>query len=140
MAAAQCHVHDGWVRIYTKGGYDWAARMPGIVADLEMLPVRSAVLDGEACIVGEDGVTDFFAIHAALAAKSKPNAILYAFDLLHLDGEDLRARILVERRAMLAELLVSAGPSIHLSEHDTENGHALLKAACDMGLEGIVAK
>jgi bifunctional non-homologous end joining protein LigD len=137
---AQCHVHQGQVRIYTKSGHDWSTRMPGIVADLETLVPHSAVIDGEACMVGADGKTDFFAIHAALASKSAPDAILYAFDLLYLDGEDLRVRPLIERRAMLAELLASAGPSIILSEHETENGQALLKAACDMGLEGIVAK
>jgi bifunctional non-homologous end joining protein LigD len=119
---AQCHVHEGRVRIYTKSGHDWAARMPGLVADLEALQVRSV------------------AIHAALASKKAPDAILYAFDLLHLDGEDLRPRPLIERRTRLVEVLIGAGPSLHLSEHDTGTGPAMLKAACEMGLEGIVAK
>jgi bifunctional non-homologous end joining protein LigD len=98
------------------------------------------VIDGEAVIVGADGVSDFFALHAAMARGAAPEAVLFAFDLLHLDGEDLRARPLAQRRALLAELLVGAGDHVHLSEHHVGEGPALLKAACDMGLEGIVAK
>jgi bifunctional non-homologous end joining protein LigD len=96
-------------------GHDYAARLPGIVADLAALPVRSAVIDGEACIAGPDGITDFFALHGALARKSAPDAILYAFDLLYVDGEDLRARPLVERRTRLAEIVAGAGSAIVLS-------------------------
>lgn len=58
------------------------------------LKVRSAVIDGEAIVVGEDGLSDFFTLHAALARKSAPRAVLVAFDLMHLDGEDMRGRVL----------------------------------------------
>ena len=114
--------------------------MPAIRAALERLDVQSAILDGEAVVLGRDGISDFFALHAALAAGSAPNAILYAFDLLHLEGEDLRPRPLVERRAMLAELLGASPPALQLSEHLLGDGAGMLRAACDMGLEGIVAK
>lgn len=137
---AQCHVHAGHVRIFTRRGHEWSDRMPGIRVALERLPVQSAILDGEAVIVGPDGVSDFFALHKALANQHAPEAILYAFDILHLDGEDLRPKQLVERRAMLAELLVGAYPALQISEHLLGDGAAMLKAACDIGLEGIVAK
>ena len=87
---AQCHVNGGQVRIFTKNGFDWAARMPAIVASLEQLPVSSAVIDGEAVMEGPDGITDFFALHTALANKSAPRAFLYAFDLLHLNAHQAR--------------------------------------------------
>jgi bifunctional non-homologous end joining protein LigD len=136
----QAHVLDGRVRLYTKGGHDWTERAPGIAGDLAQLAVRSAVLDGEAIMNDDAGVSDFFALHAAMAKRSAPSAVYMAFDLLHLDGEDLRPRPLIERRAMLAEQLVHGGGYLHLSEHHTGEGEALFKAACELGLEGIVAK
>lgn len=137
---AQAQVHGDLVRIFTKSGLEWSDRMPAIVAAMRELPVASAVIDGEAVMVGADGISDFFALHAALAAKRAPEAILVAFDLLELAGEDLRPRPLTDRRAMLAELLIGAPAAIQLSEHLNDGGEAMLQHACAMGLEGIVAK
>lgn len=137
---AQCHVAGDNVRIFTKNGFDWAARMPAIGAALRGLPAVDAVIDGEAVMEGPDGVTDFFALHAALASKSAPRAFLYAFDLLHLDGEDLRALPLDERRLLLEDLLTNAPPALRFSEHVLGDGAAVFEAARELGLEGIVAK
>ncbi len=137
---AQCHVNGGQVRIFTKNGFDWAARMPAIVAALEQLPVSSAVIDGEAVMEGPYGITDFFALHAALAAKSAPRAFLYAFDLLHLNGDDLRDLPLDERRLLLEDMLNHQPPALRFSEHVLGDGPAVYRAACELGLEGIVAK
>jgi bifunctional non-homologous end joining protein LigD len=136
----QAHLHEGEVWLFTKSGLDWTDRMPGIAEAVRALPVRSAILDGEAIMEDEEGVSDFFALHAALAQKRAPHAILMAFDLLSLEGVDLRDRALVERRGMLAETLVQAAPGLDLSPHSLEGGEGLLKAACERGLEGIVAK
>lgn len=138
---AQAHVNAGAVRIYTKSGYDWAARMPKIRSALEALPVEAAVIDAEAVMVGEDGITDFFALHSALARKHATAAFLYAFDLLHLDGQDLRELPLDERRLLLEDLLIRAGepPAVRFSEAIGEDGADVIEA-CRMGLEGIVAK
>jgi bifunctional non-homologous end joining protein LigD len=137
---AQCHVNGGNVRIFTKSGFDYAPRMPGIVQALQALQVDSAVIDGEACMEGPDGVTDFFALHAALSAKSAPAAFLYAFDLLHLNGEDLRSLPLDERRLLLEDLLIYGPETLRFSEHVLEDGPSVAAAACQLGLEGIVAK
>ena len=137
---AQCHVTAGQVRIFTKNGFDWASRMPAIVSSLEQLPVSSAVIDGEAVMEGPDGITDFFALHAALAAKSAPRAFLYAFDLLHLNGDDLRDLPLDERRLLLEDMLGHTPPALRFSEHVLDDGPAVYRAACELGLEGIVAK
>jgi ATP-dependent DNA ligase len=76
----------------------------------------------------------------AASPISRTAAILFAFDLLDLDGEDLRKRPLGERKALLARLLKRATSGIHLSEHDDGDGEALFRAACRMGMEGIVSK
>jgi bifunctional non-homologous end joining protein LigD len=136
----QAHVLDGRVRLYTNGGHDWTERLPGIAGDVGGLPVRSAVLDGEAILNDADCLPDFFALHSAMAERSAPGAVFMAFDLLHLDGQDLRSRPLIERRAMLAEVLLPSGPHLHSSEHQAGEGAALFDAACKLGLEGIVAK
>jgi bifunctional non-homologous end joining protein LigD len=136
----QSHVSGGQVRLFTKGGFDWAARMPAIAQALQALQVDDAVIDGEAWMEGPDGISDFFALQAALAKKHAPAAFLYAFDLLHLNGEDLRARPLTERRELLEDLLTNATRPIRFSEAFEDDGPTIAAMACQMGLEGIVAK
>ena len=100
-----CVVDQGAVSIYTRRGLNWADRMPSIARALSALKVRSAVIDGEAIVIGEDGLSDFFSLHAALAQKSAPRAVLVAFDIMQLDREDLRGRVRKDRRAMLADVV-----------------------------------
>src|SRR6516164_128681 len=108
-------IDRGRAQIFTRRGHDWSARMPNIKAALERLKVKSAVIDGEVVMSDKDGVSDFFALHLALARKCAPNATLMAFDLLELDGEDLRPRAVEERRARLEKLLRKPGPSLQFS-------------------------
>ncbi|MFC3692574.1 ATP-dependent DNA ligase [Chenggangzhangella methanolivorans] len=138
----QAHVNAGAVRLFTKSGLDWADRAPKIRSALERLPVEAAVIDAEAVMVGEDGISDFFALHSALAKKRAPQAFLYAFDLLHLDGQDLRELPLDERRLLLEDLLLRAGEpeAIRFSENVEGAPADIVAAACRMGLEGVVAK
>ncbi|SEF00201.1 bifunctional non-homologous end joining protein LigD [Rhizobiales bacterium GAS188] len=133
-------VDRGAVKIFTRRGHDWADRMSGIREALASLKVRSAVIDGEVVMMGDDGVADFFALHAALTRREAPGAVLIAFDALHLDGEDLRGRALEERRAILAKLLRKPKHQLQFSEEIAGEGREALRAACDMGLEGIVSK
>lgn len=137
----QAHAVGGEVRLFTKGGHDWTDRMPAIRDALGVL-ARDVVLDGEAAILGEDGIADFFALHAALARKSAPDAILFAFDVLWMDGEDLRERPLADRQEALARLLVGIDPGDGLAAVEPIEGDAvaIMRSACAMGLEGIVAK
>ena len=101
------------------------------------MKVRSAVIDGEAIVVGEDGLSDFFSLHAALARKNAPRAVLVAFDLLHLDGEDMRARELEDRRAVLTDVVRRRVPWIQFSESIEGDGPQVWR---NMGLEGIISK
>jgi bifunctional non-homologous end joining protein LigD len=133
-------IDHGKVSLFTRRGQDWSARMPSIAQALAGLKVRSAVIDGEAIVAGTEGVSDFFALHAALAQKSAPHAALIAFDIMHLDGEDLRGCELEERRAILSGVLRKPAPWLQLSETIEGDGPKVWRAAAKMGLEGIVSK
>ena len=135
-----CVIDQGAVSIYTRRGLNWADRMPSIARALSDLKVRSAVIDGEAIVVGEDGLSDFYSLHAVLARKSAPRAVLVAFDLMHLDGEDMRRRELEDRRAVLEDVVRRRAPWIQFSESIEGDGPQVWRHACNMGLEGIVSK
>jgi ATP-dependent DNA ligase len=128
---------DDKVRVYTRRGNDWTDRFPQIVDAVLALKPRSIVLDGEAVVCGEGGVSDFnrLRVHGA-----NDEAFLYAFDLLELDGEDCRREQLVDRKGTLERLLRKARAGIRYSEHLTSDGAAIFASACKMGLEGIVSK
>src|SRR6185437_5212962 len=97
-------IERGKARAYTRHGFDWTERYPGIVSEASTLPFRAAILDGEVIVHDERGVSDFDALSAAI--RWLPHTLrFYAFDILHLDGEDLRDRPLLERRANLKGLL-----------------------------------
>jgi ATP-dependent DNA ligase len=143
--------HDGFrficrregerVRVFSRNGHDWSAQLPAIVVALRALPVRSGILDGEGVICGMDGVSDFDRMRAVFSRKGSPDAFLYAFDVLELDGRDLRAQRWDARRVTLTQLLNRCPDGIRLSEHiaDTD-GAIVFRQACVMGLEGVVAK
>jgi bifunctional non-homologous end joining protein LigD len=144
--------HDGFrfvcrrdgerVRVFSRNGRDWSDRVPLIVEALLALPVSSVTLDGEGVVVDERGVSDFERLRTALAGRRRSRAaFLLAFDLLELDGEDVRPHPWETRRATLAGLLRKPGPGILLSAYiDDADGTTVFEHACRMGVEGIVAK
>jgi bifunctional non-homologous end joining protein LigD len=143
--------HDGFrflavrqrkqVRIYSRGGHDWSERLPAITAAVMALPVHSVVLDGEGVICGIDGKSVFDRMRACFSRQGAPEAFLYAFDVLELDGTDLRTKPWATRRESLVSLLDGADEGIRLCEHIEEvDGTVVFRQACVMGLEGIVAK
>jgi bifunctional non-homologous end joining protein LigD len=143
--------HDGYrlicrrdgdrVRIFTRRGNDWTERVPLITQALAVLRVASITLDGEGVVCDANGLSDFERLRAAVGRKGSRDAFLYAFDLLELDGRDLRREPWNVRRATLASLLRRAGNGIRLSEHiEGADGAAVFRHACAMGLEGIVSK
>ena len=107
---------------------------------MKSLPAKSALIDGECVVCDYRGLANFEALRAAMAKRRAPHALLYAFDLLELDGQDLRSLTWEERRSRLIPLLKDTAPSIVLSEHAEGDGEALFRNACAMGLEGLVAK
>jgi bifunctional non-homologous end joining protein LigD len=142
--------HDGYrlqvrrdgdvVRLFTRRGYDWTDRYPAIAATAAILRLsraRSFTLDGEAVVTGADGVAVFDALHRR---RKVTDAMLYAFDLLELNGEDIRRLPLGERKARLERLLSRSRSGIVFNEHTDEDGATIFQHACRMGLEGIVSK
>jgi bifunctional non-homologous end joining protein LigD len=139
--------HDGYrlqvrrvgemVRLFTRRGYDWSGRYPAIVTTAVKLRATSFTLDGEAVVCGPDGVAVFDALHRHGTVSE---AMLYAFDLLELDGDDLRGLPLGDRKKRLARLLARRRLGIVLSEHTADDGATIFRQACLMGLEGIVSK
>src|SRR6516162_10012902 len=139
--------HDGFrimarqdaagVRLITRNGSDFTDRFPLIAMALKSLPVRSCVIDGEAIVCDENGLAVFELIRGH---DSKTSAVLCAFDLLELNGKDLRRRPIEERKALLTKLLKGSHLSIGLNEHFEEDGESVYRAACQLGCEGIVSK
>ncbi|MEY9631275.1 bifunctional non-homologous end joining protein LigD [Sinorhizobium fredii] len=139
------HVEPGRVRIITRGGYDWTDRFAPIAAEARLLGHATMILDGEAVVLDDKGRSDFGMLQRALGRKPSlhdPHEILFfAFDLLYLDGRDLRRLPLSERRLLLESIVVVGRASvIRLSEEVEADGEEFFRIACEHGLEGIVAK
>ncbi len=134
-------IGGGKVKIYTRKGLDWTDRFASLVRPLADLPCSSALIDGETAVGDREGRTNFGALQVALGDGGK--AIdYYLFDLLFLDGEDLRKKPLVERKARLAELLKDqprSGPLFY-SDHVVGHGDEMFRNAAELKLEGIVSK
>jgi len=126
------------VRLITKGGYDWARRYPRIVEAALRNRQRRFVVDGEAIVSGVDGYSDFNALHSN---KHDDEVELIAFDVLAMDGDDLRRLPLSMRKANLQRLLSRRPDGIFLSDFEQgEIGPVLFRKACEFGLEGMVSK
>ena len=141
----QIRIEDGQVKILTRRGHDWTDRFPTIRDAAKALPVRLALIDGEA-VVEVNGIASFSALQAALGARDGPGhkaaheAVFYAFDLLHLNGLDLQAAPLLKRKEALAELTGRLSGAIRYSEHLASDGDALFRQSCLLGLEGVISK
>jgi bifunctional non-homologous end joining protein LigD len=130
----------GVVKLLTRTGLDWTHKYPAIAKAVAELGARQAYLDGELCGVGPDGITSFNIVQLASDSGNAAALVFFLFDLLHLDGEDLRARPLIERKERLATLLANTAPSLHFSDHVVGQGPAFYDKACAMRVEGIVSK
>ena len=134
-------VDRGRVTLKTRSGLDWTPKFPSLKKALEALPVVTAFLDGEVMVESESGTPDFAALQADLSEGRSDRFQYYLFDLLHLDGSDLRGASLLDRKAALARLLAGHdGGPLRYSEHFTERGEVVLRHACRLSLEGIVSK
>ena len=134
---------DGQARVRTRGGEDWTARFPPLATAAQGLPAASALLDGEAVVFDADGRSDFGLLQDALAHGQAERIVFAAFDLLYLDGFDLRAETLVRRKELLRALLDAAGApakALRYVDHVRGRGKAFRSASCDLELEGSVSK
>jgi bifunctional non-homologous end joining protein LigD len=131
---------EGDVQLVSRRGKNWTAQFPELVAAAKKLKATQALVDGEAAIVLDNGKTSFQALQNFFGGDRR-GLTYFAFDLLFLDGEDLRGRPLEERKERLATLVRESGKSlIRLSEHVAGHGPAFFAEARRLGLEGIVSK
>jgi len=139
--------HDGFrilarkdsagVRLITRAGNDFSSRFPLIATAVSKLPVRSCLIDGEAIVCDENGLAVFDLVrrYGTIA-----NAEHCAFDLLELDGRNLRGEPIEKRKELLAELLSGPQLSLDFNECFDEDGAIVFREACRLGCEGIVSK
>jgi len=134
-------VEGGGVRLVTRNGGDYTGRFREIASLLaEWASGRAMILDGEMVVVDENGRTDFQALQGYMKNPKSGRLTYIVFDLLALDGADLRSRPLTERKNTLEALMKDAPPNLCYSKHVTGNGAACFRAACELGMEGIVGK
>ncbi|MFS3137059.1 DNA ligase D [Gluconacetobacter sacchari] len=137
----EARIAQGAVKLLTRGGLDLTAKFGDAVRDaLAALPVGTALIDGELVVEIHSGGSDFSALQADLSDGRADRFIFYAFDLLYLDGEDLRAARLSDRKAALRRIMPRAPGRLRFSEHFDEDGPLVLRHACGLGLEGVISK
>ncbi len=128
----------GAAALLTRNGLDWTAKYPGIATAIGALKCRQAYLDGELCAVRPDGTTSFSALQGH--GDTPGELVYFAFDLLHLDGDDLARLPLLERKARLEGLLSGAPAVIRFSSYVIGNGAHVFEVGSKLGVEGMVSK
>jgi bifunctional non-homologous end joining protein LigD len=138
----QAHIRAGKTKLFTRNGLDWSSKFgTEILAALLSLAAATAIIDGEIVVETPLHPTDFSALQADLSEGRFDRLVFYAFDLLYLDGHDLRPVPLIDRRQSLQRLLASATAGLlRFSEHFEESGEVVFRHARRLGLEGIVSK
>ncbi|MFT3964686.1 MAG: DNA ligase D [Sphingobium sp.] len=135
----------GKVKIHTRNGLDWTDRFGPLAGHIAALDLPACLIDGEIVAYGKDGNPEFASLQALLkrghgSQREDTPLAFFAFDLLELEGEDLRPLPNIERKERLEALLRDARPPIHVAEHIIGAGEKLYRAMCDAGQEGIISK
>jgi ATP-dependent DNA ligase len=130
-------VDHGRAQLLTRTGLDWSDKYPSLVAALANVKAKTAYLDGELCGVDDSGLPSFAHTQAATDGERGVRLVYYAFDLLHLDGRDVSALPLIDRKALL-EPLIADTLGIQFNGHETGDGELILSHAGKLGFEGVV--
>ena len=134
-------IEGGKVRLITRGGHDWSARMPGLVKALSELGLHSAWLDGEIVVLGKTGTPDFNALQNAFDRSRTEGIVYFLFDVPYFEGHDLRRVPLAARRQLLKQFVDEhPGEHIRFSADFDADAASILESARRMGLEGVIAK
>jgi DNA ligase D len=136
-------IDQGEVRLITRSGLDWTERYGGLAKAFQGVPCQQALIDGEIVVQDDRGIASFAALQDALSAGRTHDLVFFAFDLPYLDGYDLCAVPLVERKGALAGLLdpvITPSSALQISEHVAGNGRGFFERASDLELEGIISK
>ena len=137
------HLAAGNATMITRSGIDWTKRYGNLPQAFKSLPCKAAVIDGEIVVLDDKGIARFAGLQDALSSGAGDKLVFYAFDLLYLDGWDLRGVALEQRKLMLEQLLaghITSRTAIQFSDHVAGDGAALFERASELGLEGIVSK
>jgi bifunctional non-homologous end joining protein LigD len=138
---AQLHIHAAKVVVYSRSGYDWTDKFRSLAGAAHALSAHEVIIDGEVTMLGKTGLPDFQALRREVGSRRSDRLIYQAFDLLRLDGFDLRGAPLIERKRALQQLLAGAPPNLaYVDFFEQEEGEIILDHACRLGLEGIVSK
>jgi bifunctional non-homologous end joining protein LigD len=136
-----CRVDQDDVRLLTRTAQDWTSKYGPMAKEAKKIPADSALLDGEMVWVDDKGQSHFQGLQNALSEKNYRRIVYYVFDILFLNGQDLRDVPLVDRKALLEKLLKSSkSRKILYSRHWTNQGPAMYRKSCEMKLEGIISK
>jgi bifunctional non-homologous end joining protein LigD len=136
---AQIHIREGRVTVYSRTGLNWTSKF-GFIADAaKRLKVAQAVFDGEAVVYGSTGIPDFQALRRELGSN-RGRLRYHAFDLMHLDGYDLRRLAYQERKELLKQVLAGAPEQLIYVGCVQDQGGRVFQHACNMGLEGVIGK
>jgi bifunctional non-homologous end joining protein LigD len=133
----QVHLANETAKIFTRRGHDWTHRFKKVAHDAWRIKASSAVVDGEIVVPAADGTTDFSVLQNELKGKST-SIVLVAFDLLYLNGRDIRKLPLFQRKAELKKILTDT--DVQFSESFELDGREMFAHACKVGLEGVVSK
>lgn len=136
-----CRVKNKSATLFTRNDNDWTAKLQQIAEAAASLPVKNAWLDGEVVALMPDGRISFQALQNAFDTKSETNLVYYVFDLLYLDGSDLRHVPLLDRKRALATIIPSESSGlVRYSDHITGRGEVVFEQACRQGMEGMISK
>src|SRR5690348_1054089 len=136
-----CHLHRGHVRLWTRNRKDWTDKFPNVVKALQGLRVQSAIIDAEVVAMDASGRSSFQMLQQAIHKTAGKGLVLEAFDLIYIEGFNITRASLVERKAVLAEVIGTVrNDRVRYSDHVQGNGPKFFKQACDFGIEGIVSK
>jgi len=131
----------GEARLFTRSGNDWTAKMASLARQVSLLPADTAWLDGEVAVLGDDGLPKFNALQNAFDRVGTEHITYFIFDVLYLNGKDLRGVEFQERRAVLEQLFAHYDQGrVRFSQTFDADGASVLQSACKMGLEGVIAK
>jgi bifunctional non-homologous end joining protein LigD len=134
------HVQNKKIKLLTRNGNDWTDQFKGLVKSFENLTIESAIFDGEAVVLDKEGRSNFGKLQETLSVGEFFKIKFFIFDLLYLNGVDLRALPLKKRKEILKGILLPKSTLIFFSEDVNKNGKEFFKISCEYGLEGIVSK
>ena len=133
-------IENGKSNLFTRNGLDWTHKFSNIAAACGKLNLTNAVFDGEIVGIDARGRSDFHTLQEALKTGETDSLVYYVFDLLALNGEDLRERPLHERKTLLTKVLRKVKPPLFFSEFWKSHAKKLFAQSCELGLEGVISK